>query len=70
MEAVRVIAEALPRPVVTASLLPVLTRLATDPVPNVRFNVAKLLVVMAPLLDANMVGTTVCAYALELGRAE
>ena len=36
----------------TNTMLPVVVRMAADPVPNVRFNVAKILQQLAPLLDA------------------
>lgn len=40
-------------------MLPLVLRMAQDPVPNIRFNVAKTLQTLIPLLDPNVVQTKV-----------
>jgi len=45
--------------VIHSSMLPLVIRMAEDPVPNIRFNVAKTLGVLVKNLDANTVQTKV-----------
>ena len=45
--------------VVSNTMLPLVIRMAQDPVPNIRFNVAKTLHGLIPLLDTNVVQTRV-----------
>lgn len=46
-------AEALPADTVRDSVLPTVIELSSDPIPNIRFNVAKSLETMIPLLKQN-----------------
>jgi len=41
------------RDVIETTMLPLVLRMAQDPVPNIRFNVAKTLQTLIPLLDGN-----------------
>lgn len=41
--------------VLANSMLPLVIRMADDPVPNIRFNVAKTVAVLIPLIDSNLV---------------
>lgn len=50
----------------TQMILPVVTAYASDRVPNIRFNVAKTLAAIAPLLDRPVVDTRVKSTLNEL----
>jgi serine/threonine-protein phosphatase 2A regulatory subunit A len=54
------------REVLYGSLLPVVLGMVTDVVPNVRFNVAKTLKLLVPLLEPGMVATQVKPRLKEL----
>lgn len=41
--------------VITNTMLPLVVRMSSDPVPNIRFNVAKTLQILIPLLDQTVV---------------
>jgi len=41
--------------VVKETLLPLLTKMATDGVPNIRFNVCKTMQILIPLMDSTIV---------------
>jgi serine/threonine-protein phosphatase 2A regulatory subunit A len=45
--------------IISSTMLPLVIRLAQDRVPNIRFNVAKTLHALVPLLDTNVVQTRV-----------
>lgn len=61
LEVIRVIGSAVPRDVLHGALVPAATRLASDAVPNVRFNVARMLQALVPALDAAVIKSTVRA---------
>lgn len=45
--------------VIHSSMLPLVIKMSEDPVPNIRFNVAKTLGILAKNLDANTIQTKV-----------
>lgn len=61
LHAVQVMAETVSHELLPSMLLPLVLRMVDDPVPNVRFNVAKTLQALAPKLDASVVASKVCA---------
>ena len=50
----------------SATMLPIVVRMASDPVPNVRFNAAKTLQQLMPLLEASIVGEHVTPTLTQL----
>lgn len=52
--------------VITNTMLPLVLKLAQDPVPNIRFNVAKTLHSLIPLLDSSVVQTKIKPCLQEL----
>jgi len=57
--AISVLASVVGQDVICDSMLPLVIRMATDQVPNIRFNVAKTLRVLIPLLDGAVVQKTI-----------
>jgi len=57
--AVGALASVVPSQVATDELLGLVLRLAKDPVPNIRFNVARVLEKMLPFLEASSLQTQV-----------
>jgi len=57
--AISVLASVVGQDVICDSMLPLVIRMATDVVPNIRFNVAKTLRILIPLLDAQIVQKTI-----------
>jgi len=57
--AVTVLSSVVGQDIITNTMLPLVIRMAQDPVPNIRFNVSKTLHGLIPLLDANVVQTRV-----------
>jgi len=53
--AISVLAPSMTQEVLVNSMLPLVIRMADDPVPNIRFNVAKTVAVLIPLIDSNLV---------------
>jgi len=53
--------------VIQTSMLPAVLKLATDPVANVRFNVAKSLTNIAQQMETRCVGVCVCVCVLGRG---
>lgn len=57
--AINVLADVCSAEVITKFMVPVISNLAHDSVPNVRFNVAKTMAKVAPVLDSNTIETCV-----------
>jgi len=53
--AINVLAEVCPPDVISKFMVPVISNLSSDGVPNVRFNVAKTMALIVPLLDSQTV---------------
>ncbi|KAE9048885.1 Serine/threonine-protein phosphatase 2A regulatory subunit A alpha isoform [Phytophthora rubi] len=66
LHAVKVLCEAMTPETIQTLLIPLVVELAQDPVPNIRFNVAKTLEVLGPKVDAEACASTVtpCLTAL------
>jgi len=57
--AISVLAPVVGTEVISSSMLPLVLRMAKDRVPNIRFNVAKTIQVLTPLLDATVIETRI-----------
>ena len=55
LQAIAALASTVGPEVVTQQMLPLVVRMGQDPVPNVRFNVARTLQILIPLLDSHAV---------------
>jgi serine/threonine-protein phosphatase 2A regulatory subunit A len=51
----KVLADVIGKEIISEQLLPLILKMSSDPVPNVRFNVCKTLKLLIPLLDPTAV---------------
>jgi len=67
---IQALAEVVGAEVLSESMLPLLLRLSKDPVPNIRFNVAKVLRVVVPLIGKELADSRVRPILKDLAEDE